>query len=614
MIRQSASIFWKNIKLLVRSRSSALIVILGPLLLMLLVGFAFNSMGTQDVDIGIYSEKYTTLTLSYVKTLADGPFHTLKYVSEEACVDHIKKGLVATCVIFPPEMTATDTKIDEIVFYVDYSRVNIVYQVLERVFKEVGKTSRDISFNLTEDLLTTLTIIQMDINETLPLVQEISDTQARTRSILQTTSDHLGSTNVRYNRENLDVEEASLGLGIAQNKMGEIYSQGLENTEQCGDTLQVALREAQGCAGSDEEEEELAQEINASEIYARQSLIDASYAQAQKEVNKTRDLLITLNKQLDMLDNDLGKLNDAKTAARRNISASQNILKTANQQTENVQKSLREINGKVDSLALRNALNIVAPINTKVTPIIPETTNISYLFPTLLVMLLMFSAILLSSMLVVTEKKSMAYFRNFITPAPGIAYICGTLLSTLLIVLLQMSILLLVSDMYFHTRVWENIQAIAPLLIAMALVFSIIGLFIGYLFNSEDTVTLGAISISSIMLFVSDAIMPLESMPSYISQIAQFNPFVLASQSFKKILLFSTPLESLTGYLFYFALYCVVLFVSLVLLERMLKKRSIDKMTNQYAIKKEKKKWRQLIELADLDESVEAAQEKKGEQ
>ena len=57
-------IIQKNLKLLIRSKSSALIIILGPLLVIFLVGIAFGNISKYSLNIGTYTESYTDITNS----------------------------------------------------------------------------------------------------------------------------------------------------------------------------------------------------------------------------------------------------------------------------------------------------------------------------------------------------------------------------------------------------------------------------------------------------------------------------------------------------------------------------------------------------------------------
>ena len=59
----------KNFKLLIRSKSSALVILVGPLLIMMLTGLAFNNTNIYNINIGIFSEGYTNLTDSFIEKL-----------------------------------------------------------------------------------------------------------------------------------------------------------------------------------------------------------------------------------------------------------------------------------------------------------------------------------------------------------------------------------------------------------------------------------------------------------------------------------------------------------------------------------------------------------------
>ena len=81
------------------------------------------------------------------------------------------------------------------------------------------------------------------------------------------------------------------------------------------------------------------------------------------------------------------------------------------------------------------------------------------------------------------------------------------------------------------------------------------------LFNSEETGALGAVSLSTLFLFFSDLITPLESMSKHIFNVAQYNPFVISTNLVKKVLLFGTELSLLKYDLLILLSYLIVLFI-----------------------------------------------------
>ena len=124
--RDLFTIVMKNFKLLIRSKSSALVVIFGPLIVVLLLGMAFNTSGVYDINLGVYSAGYSSLTNNLVDQLRDDRYGVVKYDSEDLCVNSIKIGDSHVCLVFPSDMSISNDKTNNIVFYVDYSRVNLV--------------------------------------------------------------------------------------------------------------------------------------------------------------------------------------------------------------------------------------------------------------------------------------------------------------------------------------------------------------------------------------------------------------------------------------------------------------------------------------------------------
>ena len=169
----------KDLKLLVRSKSSALIVILGPLLVIFLVGIAFDTMSQFALNIGTYSSSYNDLTNSFIENLQEQRYKVEKIESEELCIDLIKQQKLHTCIVFPSDMNI-QTGTSEIMFYVDYSKMNLIYAVLDSLSTKIKEASTDISLDLTQAILKALETTRQ---ETAVLERESNSLKANTEKI-----------------------------------------------------------------------------------------------------------------------------------------------------------------------------------------------------------------------------------------------------------------------------------------------------------------------------------------------------------------------------------------------------------------------------------------------
>ena len=165
-----AKIIVKNFKLLIRSKSSALIIILGPLLVIFLVGIAFDNLNQYSLSIGTYSERYTELTESFITKLQDNNFRVQKIETETECIEMIKQGKINTCITFPPGLNIESDKVNEITFHVDNSKINLVWTVLETISNKLSERSSELSIDLTSELLKKVELTKDELYKSRPTI------------------------------------------------------------------------------------------------------------------------------------------------------------------------------------------------------------------------------------------------------------------------------------------------------------------------------------------------------------------------------------------------------------------------------------------------------------
>ena len=142
----------KDFKLLTRSRASALIVLLGPLAIILLVGFAFNSSSLYNIRIASYSESYSDLSNSITSSLQDQQYSVTKVNSIELCKNGVKYGDYHICVIFPKDLNIGNQD-NTITIFVDQSRTNLASLITNTITEKVASKSTELGISLTTDML-----------------------------------------------------------------------------------------------------------------------------------------------------------------------------------------------------------------------------------------------------------------------------------------------------------------------------------------------------------------------------------------------------------------------------------------------------------------------------
>ncbi len=545
------NIIKKNILLLLRSNISTLVLVLGPLLIIMLVGLSFST-NSYNLKIGVYSSSYSDMSTSFVEKLKTEGYGTLKSDTEEACIQNVKFGNSHACIIFPPEMSISNDANNIIKFYVDQSKINLVYLVMSSLESSLGEKSAEISKDLTNKIVVSLKNSKVGAQKSLPFVTDIKNANSENIQNMQTSIDAMESLN-------LDVGEVS-GLDNAFSKLSENADILLEDT---ADLIDQGLNYV----------DKLEPTMNGNEttyLNAIETRLKSLNSTILKNHNLTIKDINNAASELNTTLNDMSsKLEAAKTvdtqviASLKTMTDKSNAIKLRAQETEN---NLKAIVADIDSIKITNIENIVSPIKTEINPLVNTQSNLGFLFPSLVVILIMFLGLFLPSTLIIMEKNSRAFFRVFTTPTKNRLFITATYLTSLIIVTFQVAIILVISYFYFKIELESSMIYVSLFLILTF--FILLGMLIGHMFNTEEMAMLASVSIGTLFLLTSGIIFPLESMPEYIAQKARLNPLVMSSEMFKESLYFQANFTSLKEPLIYMSLFSLIALGLIILIKK----------------------------------------------
>ncbi|MFH1511340.1 MAG: ABC transporter permease [Candidatus Woesearchaeota archaeon] len=569
----------KNIKLLVRSKGSALIVIFGPLLVIFLVGIAFDNSSAYSVKIGAFSEKYSQSSESILGHLGAKQFSVTRFDSEGDCVDAIKQGRVHTCMIFAPEFAFSDDAHNQIIFEIDYSKVNLVWMILDTLSGEIESKSSEISMDLTNVLLRKIDDTQKEIVADKALAVKLAEGTNKVKS------DEL-QVKTELSRLDLDMNLASFPIRLVVNRtylVGELAYYSSQHSMDLITSLRSDLTKLNTSSADKDRMIEL---------------LDQTKLKLENINKKITNQSADLKSMADDMDHNIRSLKQridaAGSVSKQTITKLEELQKTLASNIDNIlalQSSFNKIINNLQSVQVSDAEGIVSPVKTTIRPVTSGGTHLNYIFPSLIILVVMFISLLLSSTLVVMEKSSRAYFRNFITPTRDIVFVLATYFTGMLLILLQLIVILVVALFFFKSQLLHAIPTAIPILLVVSTFFVLAGMAIGYLFNSEETSTLASISVGSVFLFLSNVILPIESMPRYVMDVAAFNPFVISENLLRKSVIFHYSISTMYRELLILLLYALAFFVLIMVVQKLMKRhflRRYAKMLAPVRLKKSK--------------------------
>ncbi|MEM0230941.1 MAG: ABC transporter permease [Candidatus Woesearchaeota archaeon] len=526
-MRKLFKIIQKNIRLLLKSKSSAMIVVLGPLLIIFLAGIAFNNSNTYRINVGMYSSNYTSDVISFTSALSDAQFRTLKFESEQKCIDAIRQGIIHTCIVFPQDFKISSNASTELIFYVDYSKVNLVWMVRDTLLSKISEQSTELSQSMVSSMLGRVQTALNELNSRKTILTDLSTKTGQTQQ-------QLIAVNASLNKLDLSLDTKSFNLAYVRARMEELNSQGLSAISTALDALSKI---------NSSTDNETIKDI-ASSAYSSIYSMKNSFA----ESNSTE--ISTLMASVEAKLNETKQKLDAALATRQNVSKqltlSKELLESSLKQVALLQSSFNSISDNLRYVLGQNPEAVSSPIITTVKPVTIKS-YLGYMFPILLAMLTMFISIIFATTIVITDKRSNADFRNRISPTSEELFTTSAYLTTIFLTTIQLAIVLIISLIFFKAQILRMLPSLFILFLEIASMFILMGILIGMLFNSEETATLGAISVASIFLLLSSVVLPLESMPSYVMRIASYNPFILSETLLRRLIIFETPISTIGG-------------------------------------------------------------------
>ena len=469
----------KNFKILIRSKSSGLIILFGPLLLILLVGTAFNTTAFYGIKIGSYSNSYNELSDSILQKLEQDQYKIFKTKSEDDCINGVKTGAYHICAIIPANLEISDSAENTIAVYVDQSRLNLVFAIKGAIMERVGESSKEISESLTSIIVNELESSKDKLKEDTSILMKLKD------------SNELFTSNIYR----IETELAGIDLSLTSTATGEILNKTKELKEQ----------------------------------------LAAAQIDDTRKVTEIEDLTKLLKEQLDTLSGASKLVSEIVPQIKENAIAESSQL-------VEIERTANRIISNVDAIAVKDVETLVSPIKTSVNTVSAQRTHVNYLFPTLIMMVVMFVALLLSCITVIREKVSSAYFRNYISPTRAILFVFATFITNILIIIMQLAIVLIVM-LFIQPELSSTLLNIGGAVLIITSSFILLGMIVGYIFNSEETATIGAISLGTILLFFSNTIIPLETLSGSIQSIANFNMFVVSDTILRNIIIFGIGLK-----------------------------------------------------------------------
>ena len=551
--------------MLIRAKGSALIVVFAPLLLILILGLSFNNSSKYGINIGVYAPVFNDEINGFINTLQEEEFKITKYDSSlDTCIDDIKSGIVHTCLTIPDSFKMEDNSQKEITFYVDPSKLNLVWMIQETLQNKLSLKSQEISQAIALDMLTRMIDAKSKIGtEKAALTGVKEDNQAGvstadvSRSRLLALD--LATPTTVYNFTIVSAFQGNITSSLSSGQARITHAKGIVDNSSLSGEDKSAIKSALNSVSN---------RLSGINNLVNGTTNPASYTAVMALIN---------NMQTD-LNSTTAKLTAASTqvtTTSQNLADLKSSLKEGLESLQNIETVLGEVQTNLEAQKVTDAKTASSPLSIKIEKVAAPNTYLNYLFPALIILVCMFSSLLLGTTLVMLERTSPAYVRNFFLPIRKVTFVLATYLTNLVLILIQVIVILGLALIFLKSG-YESYLLVALILFLACSVFTFLGMALGYLFNSDETAILASISLGTLLLFLSGVILPLESVSPMLRDVMHFNPFVLSEKLVREVFIFSAPIQNIWMDLLLLFGYVLVLFLLILVMESLMHKHLVE--------------------------------------
>ncbi|MFT4311240.1 MAG: ABC transporter permease [Candidatus Woesearchaeota archaeon] len=545
---KSITTILKNIKLLFRSKASALVVLLAPLLIVLIVGVSFVDSDTK-LNVGVVGAEFDLGERLVVSLEKDN--NIIDFDSLDDCVRGITEGFLVSCVLIPAESDFGSNV--TVSFFVDESRMNLVYRIISSVSSSIGAEQMDISQELTQDILSVLDvsydyIVSLDSDLDL-VISSISSVVSDVGSVQGVSS------NVNTSSSGISVSGLSSDLSSLRSSYSNIRSRASDLVDESYDILSLISD------GPEKDDFE-------SEVSSFDSFLNSSSGNRIDDFDELSDRISQISSSFNTLRSRLDQAGSSFDEISKSLDGVESSLSSISSDIDDIKDANSDLIALIEELEYTSAETISRPFSTRIETVTANQNSLVYAFPYLLGLVVMLVGIMLSSTLVFIEKDSKAHFRNFTTPTKSFFFLFMTYLTAMIIIFVQIAVILGFAYFLLDVPVLDNLDVSILVLFVGVSIFVFIGMLIGKIFSTSEAITMTNIATGSIFLFLSNLVLPLETLPENIRGIVDFNPYVTVSESLRQALLFDSTFLEMQIQLAIMGIYSLVLIVFISILTK----------------------------------------------
>jgi predicted nucleic acid-binding Zn-ribbon protein len=492
------SVLKRNFTIMWNSKLTFFIILFGPLFLVIIMGFALQDNTLRDIHATVYSHERNTpddsFTQGFIQKLKSKSFIVYETDSLYKCKNDVINSRSHVCIEIikkiGPERAGLKSESYEVRNHLDLSKSRVAGGIIVSVQQVVEEYTKEI---MTDKFL---------------------ETKSRINEVMEDVRQKRDDLNIVIN----EIDELEFQLGTIEKKVVD-----LENNVNSL-IYEIEILQSQL--------DNLLDYIDSAEDYN-----PFTY----NEINDLRNSLIKLKSKLSLVQSQLSGLfisQDIENAKRSVSSLKRELI--------DVRDGLNQILYEWEMIKEINLEDIVDYIKFSYQSVTERSDLgggqkfqfLDYLFPSFLMFFMIFSSLVISAVIIMRERLSNALIRNLASKTSGFSLNLGNFINIVFILMFQVLIIILTSMYFLNINLLDYLIFILFFALIDVILFSMLGMFLGYIFNTQESALISSVSLSLLFFIFLPVITPTETLPDFIGSIISLAPFVILESKLRMVTIF----------------------------------------------------------------------------
>ncbi|MCD4809624.1 MAG: ABC transporter permease [Methanosarcinales archaeon] len=607
------SVIKKDLKIYIRHRKTVLLIFLTPILIMILIGSMFTGgtdQGLKDIRLGVGGG--SELGEEIIQELNDSQMFqiTTENTTDPAVIEEgVRSGKYSAGIFIPMDETqAMKLYIDNsrvliapvisTVFMTTTEKMSyeLTLGFLSRLWEELAQMEAKL-YPLQEGVIainSSIISLNSSTQEVISALDELNATSlnASVAEMNQT----LGQMKVDLNQTAADINESRLEIRQLDENVSSIYNDAallrnelkvvvddIDSTDAALLDLQTGLQQTydltctvdpsqpqcitlSGTIQQIKNTRSLLQEHTAPVISLYNSLdnvartsaqlhdklnrTDARLQEMQVSINNYTLEISNINENIADIKNVVTTLEDVKDQSANTSQQLENLSTGMANSTASLVSEIERTKGVINEVTTKSPNTIAAPVTMEMEKVFEDKSQLDFLMPGIISIVLMFISFMLASITIIQERTQKTLVRTLLTPLSLGEFIFAKTFALILIALMQGIIMIIVAFLLYGVLIpVSQWGALFLVILVYSASFIGIGMALATLADSENTAMLMSLVLSIPMLFLCGMFFPFETMPPLMAWLGNVLPITMGIRALDAVLIYQQGFDVLAGHL-----------------------------------------------------------------